>query len=253
MLESMTLEKKFNKIREEIGKNIIFGVEDVRKIFPDKKHSTLYWDMSKLVEAGYILRIRNGVYKIGDAKNETSVLISFLAKKVIKLLIETGFDFYVSGIDIISRYLHHVPENYPVMVFVEKNAVEEIKDMLMKDNYVVTQSFSQKTSFNDLLIYGENTILLKVTESFMYSKEHYAITEKAFMDLFYEITRESFPLSLQELARVYQNITRNGAIDPKRLVKIAYSRSMQYDIRYIVENKYISNDAKKFVEMVSEV
>jgi len=252
MRMSMSLEEKFNKIEAKIGKDTIFNIEDVSRIFPDKKESTLYWDMSKLVGSGYIQRVRNGVYKIGDSKAEIPVLVSYNAKKIIKVLEETGFEFFISGVDILSRYLHHVPESYPIMVFVEKSAIDEIKDILTKEDYVVTQSFLQRKSFNDLALFANKLILLKETERFVNSKDHLASTEKAFMDLFYEITREGFPLALQELARVYQNLIRNAAIDPKHLVKIAYSRSMQYDIRYIVESKYISDDAKKFVEIISE-
>lgn len=252
MAKRMSLEDKFNLISKEIGSNIIFGIEDVRRIFSNDKDNTIYWNISKLVEAGYLQRIRNGVFKISDSKNQTPIVISFTAQKIINLLEETGFNFYISGIDILSRYLHHVPENYPILTFVEKKALDEIKEALSNSNYFVIDSFTSKTNYNDLSYFNDKTIILKPTDSFENTRGHYATTEKAFMDLFYEITREDFPLALQELARIYKNMIRNGAMDLKHLVKISYSRSMQYDIRYIVESKYISKEAKRFVDMVSE-
>jgi len=252
MKERMSLEEKFNRILKEIGKNTLFNIEDVKRIFPKKKDSTIYWDLSKMVEDGYFIRIRNGLFKIGDAKTETPLVISYESKKIISLLEETGFAFYISGIDILSRYLQHIPESYPFMVFVDKVAASEISELLVRNKYFVIQSFTQKNSNNELLLHEEKVVLLKETESFENVKEHFATTEKAFLDLFFEITRENFPLALQELARVYQNLVRNAAIDLKHLVKIAYARNMQFDLRYIVESKYISNDAKKFVEMIRE-
>jgi predicted transcriptional regulator of viral defense system len=248
----MSLEEKFNRIQKEIGKNTLFNIEDVKRIFPEKKDSTIYWDLSKMVEDGYFIRIRNGLFKIGDAKTDTPIVISYESKKIITLLEETGFAFYISGIDIVSRYLHHIPESYPFMVFVDKMAASEIIELLVKNKYNVVQSFAQKNSINELSFREEKVVLLKETESFENVKDHFATIEKAFLDLFFDITRENFPLSLQELARVYQNLVRNAAIDLKHLVKIAYARNMQYDIRFIVESRYISNDAKKFVEMIRE-
>lgn len=248
----MSLAEKFNRILNEIGKNTLFNIEDVKRVFPEKKDSTLYWDLSKMVEDGYIIRIRNGLFKIGDAKTETPIVISYESKKIISLLEETGFAFYISGIDIVSRYLHHIPENFPFMVFVDKMAASEISELLVRNKYFVIQSFAQKTSNNELSLHEEKVVLLKETRSFEYVKDRFATIEKAFLDLFYEITRENFPLSLQELARVYQNLVRNAAIDLKHLVKIAYARNMQFDIRHIVESKYISKEAKKFVLMIQE-
>lgn len=252
MKQRMSLGEKFNRILKEIGKNTLFNIEDVKRIFPGKKDSTIYWDISKMVEDGYLIRIRNGLYKIGDAKTEMPVVISYESKKIITLLEETGFAFYISGIDILSRYLHHIPENYPFMVFVDKIAASEINELLVRNKYMVIQSFSQKNVNNALSLHEGKVVLLKETESFENVKDHFATVEKAFLDLFFEITRENFPLSLQELARVYQNLVRNAAIDLKHLVKIAYTRNMQFDIRFIVESKYLSNDARKFVDMIQE-
>jgi len=249
----LSLEEKFNEIKKTIGPEPLFTTQDIQGIFPDKQKSTLYWDASKLVEAGYLIRIRNGVYKLKDSKINNAIILSDAAKEIRNTLQETGFDFYISGIDILSKYLHHIPEKYPIIVYVSKPAIEEIKLALNPAKYFVTQSFSSINRLElDNFVNGREHVLLIPTESFSFSQNNLATPEKAFLDLFYEITRDEYPLALQELVRMYQNLIRNGVLDQKKLVKIAYFRNIQHDIRYIVESKYISDEAIRFVSMIKE-
>ncbi|MBC7766262.1 MAG: hypothetical protein H7Y41_07225 [Hyphomonadaceae bacterium] len=253
MNQLFTLEEKFNTIKANIGEKSLFYFTDIQRLFPEKKKSSLYWDMSKLVAAGYMTRIRNGVYKFNEAKTETTILLSAIAKKAMHILNETGFNYYVSGIDILAKYLHHIPESYPVLIFVDRIALVEVIDVLSENSFFVTLDMKLHESIDiSRLIDNMEPILIKTTDSFSFSNNNLATTEKAFLDLFYEITRGQYPLPLQELARMYQNLVRNGTIDQKKLVKTAYVRNMQYDMRYIVESKYVSDDALKFVSFVKE-
>ena len=47
------LESKYQRILNELGEQATFYIEDIQRIFPDMKKSTLYWNMSKLVDGGY--------------------------------------------------------------------------------------------------------------------------------------------------------------------------------------------------------
>lgn len=249
MERNQTLEDKYNLIKQEIGENVIIYFNDIQQLFPDKKKTTLYWDVSKLVDEGYLLRVRNGVYRLNENRNSVSLLISSIAKKAIAILEETGFNFYVSGVDILAKYLHHIPETYPIIMFIEKYSMDEIYKVLADKSFHVVKSAKALTDYESMnFTDSRSTIILIETESFTFAKDHYATMEKAFLDLYYEITRNGYPLAIQELVRVYQNIVRNGAIDQKKLIKAAYVRNMQYDIRFIVESKYITDSAIKFVE-----
>ena len=70
------------------------------------------------------------------------------------------------------------------------------------------------------------------------------------MDLYFAISRNNYPLSLQELVRIYQNLSRLGNIDKKKLITVATKRNIQYDIRFIVESKFITKQAIEFVEVL---
>lgn len=62
------LEKKYIAIKENLKEQATFYMEDVQAIFPDMKSSSIYWNLSKLVEAGYLKRVRTGVYAFNEWK-----------------------------------------------------------------------------------------------------------------------------------------------------------------------------------------
>jgi len=151
--------------------------------------------------------------------------------------------------DILEKFMHHIPENYPIIVFGEKRAMGEILRAL-KNNKVMAINPKALREVYDEYIYKleEPIVILYSTESFIYAENNIATNEKAFIDLFYAVTRNQYPLALQELARSYNNMLRVGAIDQKLLIKMSYQRNLQHDIRYIVESKYISKGAIEFVK-----
>lgn len=91
------LESKYQRILNELGEQAILYIEDIQRIFPDMKKSTLYWNMSKLVDGGYLKRVRNGVYSFNEWKGKKNVSLSQTAEKIRDILDETGFDYYISG------------------------------------------------------------------------------------------------------------------------------------------------------------
>ena len=54
------LEKKYIIIEENLKEQATFYMEDVQALFPDMKQASIYWNLPKLVEAGYLKRVRTG-------------------------------------------------------------------------------------------------------------------------------------------------------------------------------------------------
>ena len=129
----------------------------------------------------------------------------------------------------------HIPEQYPVIAFIEKAAKEEIYNNLLAEGFEVIEPQYTKKMYEDAMFSGSHNmqVILYTTEDFQYSSEGLASIEKAFADLYFAITRNGYPLSLQELVRIYQNLSRLG-------------RNIQYDIRFIVENRFITDSAIEF-------
>lgn len=252
MSNKSALEIKYQKIVQALGDLSSFYMDEVQKIFPEMKKSSLYWNMSKLVEEGYLKRVRNGVYAVNEWKGKRTVSIAGAAERLKDVLDETGFEFYISGLDILQRYMQHVPEKYPIIVFVEKRAKEEVEDVLRTNFFEVCEP-AQITEMKEkyaLTNQATDLVVLYQTEAFAYSENGLATIEKAFVDLYYAVTRNEYPVALQELVRMYENLIRLGNIDKKKLITVATKRSLQHDIRFIAESKFITDQAIKFVEIL---
>ena len=135
MGNNSALENKYYRIVEKLGDQQSFFFDEVQAVFPDMKKSSLYWNLSKLVDGGYLKRIRNGVYAFNEWKGKKSISISGMAERIRDIMDETGFDYYISGVDILRKYMLHVPEQYPVILFIEKEAKDEIKTVLKENGF----------------------------------------------------------------------------------------------------------------------
>ena len=242
------LEKKFVVIEEKLGEQATFYMEDVQALFPEIKKSSIYWNLSKLVEAGYLKRVRAGVYAFNEWKGKTKIALNGDIKKVQQRLDEAGFDYFVSGLDVLQKYMLHVPEQYPMILFVEKAAHEEMLEYLSDGGFNVIRPSEIRRQYEAAVLTGDHRkqIVVYDTENFDYETDGIATIEKAFVDLYFSITRNGYPLSLQELVRVYQNLVRLGNIDKKKMITVSTKRNLQSDIRLIAETPYITDEAMQF-------
>mgnify|MGYP000019502184 CR=1 FL=1 len=125
MNSKTALEKKYEIIKQKSWEvKLTFITDEVIPLFPELKKSTLYWNLSKLVEAGYIKRVRNGVFSFNDLKGRQGIILCETAQKLKNYMDELGFYYYISGLDILAKYMLHIPEQYPVIAFIEKAAKE---------------------------------------------------------------------------------------------------------------------------------
>lgn len=249
--ETSSIEAKYNIIKEKLSNQAYIMVSDISALFPELKVSSLYWIISKLLKEGYLKKVRNGVYSLNEIKGKSAVYLSETAKKVGNILDHEGYDYYFSGIDVVLKFMQHVPEEYPIMLFAEKTSEAEVI-RLLKENDITTIKANSVKDLDNNYIYSimRPNVIIYLTDNFDYSENNVAFTEKAFIDLFYAITRNAYPVSLQELGRTYSNMIRLGAIDKQKMITMSYKRNLQFDIRYIAENKNVSEGAKEIVKYI---
>lgn len=243
--------EKAELLRNQFQDKPAFTIADAATIL-DEKQSTLYWTLYNLTRNDYIYRIGQGLYSF-QTKGEGVIapILSNLADSILTILRETGHDFFISGLDILAVFMEHVPESYPVLLFVEKAGMDEIADILFRNQvdvvpYINIQNYSairQMSSVDELA-------LLIPTQEFAYATDGLASFEKAFVDLYYEVSRRDYPLPVQELVRIYLNMRRRIALNTNRMVKIASRRNIHPDIRYIVESDAITDAAIEFVHIL---
>lgn len=252
MEKQTSIGEKFQKLQNALAEQQSFIMADVEGVFPDLSKATRYWLVSELVKIGYIKRIRRGTFAFNEWMGKKNIVISKEAERISEVLAETGFNFYISGLDILAKYMHHIPEQYPIILFAERVAKEEVRSVLVDHGFLVFEPTELKKRYENALYAGrdETQVVLYLTDNFEYCKDGLATLEKAFVDTYFSVTRNNYPLALQELVRIYENLRRTGNIDVRKMVTIASRRSIQYDIRYIVESRYITDAAHQFVEIM---
>ena len=173
MNSKTALEKKYEIIKQNLGNQTTFYTDEVIPLFPELKKSTLYWNLSKLVEAGYIKRVRNGVFSFNDLKGRQGIILCETAQKLKNYMDELGFYYYISGLDILAKYMLHIPEQYPVIAFIEKAAKEEIYNNLLAEGFEVIEPQYTKKMYEDAMFSGSHNmqVILYTTEDFQYSSE----------------------------------------------------------------------------------
>jgi hypothetical protein len=238
-----SLGQKAEILRNKLGNQESFTIASAKEVL-GKKDSTLYWSLWNLAEKGYIKRIGKGLYSFEKKESQIKPIVSNQAKRVWKILSESGDNFFISGLDILSIFAEHVPEYFPTLLYVDKNSKDEIITLLTRNNLFIARNADYYRNI------PKESIMVYPTNEFNYSENGFASFEKAFVDLYYEATRNDYPLPLQEMARIYLNMKRRTFLDTNRLIKIASRRNIHYDIRYIVENEYITDKAKEFVNLI---
>ncbi len=243
------LEDKAALLRERFQDKPDFTIPDAASVLQEKQ-STLYWTLHRLTHNGYISRTGQGLYSFQNRGAESmQPIISRLASRILDVLRETGHDFFISGLDILTIFMDHVPETYPVLLFAGKSDADEVADILSmnKIDVVSSTNIQNYSAIRRMSSIGEIALLIP-TQEFTYAANGLATFEKAFVDLYYEVSRRNYPLSIQELVRIYLNMRRRMSLNTNRMVKIASRRNIQQDIRYIVEHNAITNAAIEFVD-----
>ncbi|MBS4054084.1 MAG: hypothetical protein KGZ64_04855 [Thermaerobacter sp.] len=244
------LERKLQTLKAALGDRESFKVKDAAEVLIIPK-STLYWDLFNMVEDGYLRRIGKGVFSFKEAHN--SPLITGFTDKINSIMLETGVSYYFTGIDVLLKYMHHVPDAYPVMLYLENYTSSEVEDILLrKDIHVLSIKEAPSRSIVSNLSRLASVVLLYETKSFQFAANGFALPEKAFVDLFFEVTRRSYPLPLQELARVFVDMKRDGVIDPEKLLRIAHERSIRPDMQLLLQANRIHRGAISLANMVKE-
>ena len=243
---------KFDMLYESLHEKGIFSVADAISVWDDKS-STTYWNLAKLTDEGKIKRIQKGTYAFLSTETKHMPMPTESAERIQYKLNESGYSFYVSGLDVLLRFMQHIPDQYPVIVFVEQSAIDEIAYTLQRigmtvmtgNEYLTAQSFIERNEMTDL-------VLLYSTRNFTYAVDGYATNEKAFVDLYFEVTRRSYSLPLQELARVFTSMMEQGALQRGKLLQAAHERSIRSELALIYDINQMNPLAIQLAELVRE-
>ena len=252
---TMDLSKKAigNEFYDELLKHLEsgkeMGIRQIYSLFPEIAENTLRWRLHKLVKLGKLQRGGQGqylLYKIAANSAAGYSSIQELSKKVYNIVIDFGYNFYLTGLDSLIGDVLHVPEKYPVLIVIDDPGIIDLQNALSENGLLV---FTEK----DRGIIGKSTVrdiidvFILRGKSFDFSKDHIARKEKGFIDLYYAVTRLEYGVSVQELSRIYQSLIRNQSLAPLIMKRAAIDRGIHTEINWLTDLRRTPAKAREFM------
>ena len=185
---------------------------EIYALFPDMNKQTVSWHLNQELMKGNIRKAGHGVYEIGThipEKEERQQNIPELSKAVYECLSQSGYDFYLSGLDCMNGLGFKVDGQYPVIICVRKECLKDVQLLLMREfDLAITEE--EKELLGDENLRRRIQFVVLKSSDFALQKEHFAFKEKGFVDLYYAVTRLEYPLDVAELPHVLSLISPNA-------------------------------------------
>ena len=168
------------------------------------------------------------------------------SKLMYDVLIEYGYNFYISGLDSLVGEIPHLPERFTTLIVVEKSERKDIKGIFSDNDFFIVDE-SERILINDENVnYRIDGILLN-GKNYDLAFENIALKEKGFVDLYYAVTRLNYGLSVPELFRIYKRLQSENRISKNMLLKAAKDRKILTEIKWIIEINKASTKTLEFI------
>jgi len=228
-----------------------FEIADIYIAFPDTNVKTVSWYLYKLVRDGKITRVKHGVYSLKEAQN---IAVRYgqmqtASQKLYDEMQEYGYPFCISGIDALIGKMQHVPEQYPVIMVVEKKSMPQIREELITDSRIVVSIDNAKMLNKNLSVDKVNVMLLYGKNYVSLSSEGIAYPEKGFVDLYYAVTRMKYSISPQELSRIFDSLVEGRDFSRIRMLDAAKDTGITDEIKWLLEIPKIPDLARHFAKV----
>ncbi len=241
----------YKSLKKAMRDKTSIEMADIYVAFPDMNVKTVSWYLHELVQDGKITRVKHGVYSLKDAQN---IVVRYdqmqiTSQKLYDEMQEYGYPFYISGIDALIGRMQHVPEQYPVIMVVEKKSMPQIRQELITDSRIVVSIDDAKMLNKNLSVDKVNVMLLYGKNYVSLSSEGIAYPEKGFVDLYYAATRLKYSISPQELSRIFDSLVRGRDFSQIRMLDAAKDTGITNEIKLLLGIAKMPDAAGQFAKM----
>ncbi len=244
-----TNENFYKQLSEHIGNSEEVSLKKIYSLFPGIKTKTISWRLYSLAQEGKIHKTGHGYYAMSKMREHNALGYDYLQKKsqmVYDILIEYGYNFYITGLDALIGELLHIPEKYPVLLVVEESGIKEIREVLSEKGLIVITE-KNRDIIKDSILKNKMDVIILQGKDFSLATNHIAQKEKAFIDLYYATTRMEYGISIAELSRIYQSMQRNNAIATMKIKRAARDRKITNEIIWLSELNKLPGKAREFM------
>ena len=169
--------------------------------FSTMNPKTVSWHLYDCIKQGIVDRSSHGLYVLSSSLPEIKERLSNISsygQEIYNFLCSTDYDFYISGMDCLNGLGVWTQGALPIIICTRKESVKDVQMELMR-HFDLALIESEVDMLADEKTRGLIKIVILSSNDFSLQKGHFAVVEKAFVDLYYSITRLEYPISIDEL------------------------------------------------------
>jgi hypothetical protein len=209
-----------------------FHINDLKRYFTEKG---IKFRKNSLKQQLYLLKKEEFIYSAGrgwysNIQKEFELNIE-PTEKIIKLLIDKFplLEFSCWSTEQLKGFFHHLPTQFVIFIYTDKDFLQSVKDFLMENDYDVYLN-PHKIEVEKFVDLKTKTIILRPSVSSRVSKEkNLTKIEKILVDLFMEMKKISL-IDKDEYIKIVSNIILNYRINMAELLDYAHNRKIEDQI-----------------------
>lgn len=227
--------ERFKRLQEKFDEKP-FSTAEVQRVL-QLSPAALYKLMHTLIRKQLAAPVGRGFYRFRKgAFPPLSPSVSEKATELRALLRGEGLNCFVTGLDLLISFAHHLPVRFPHLVYVERAALAWAEGILTAKGFrVLPNPHGEQLALGLRLVGEADLVILRETANFYATKEGYATIERALVDLYFEVSREHYPVPSMELGRIFFNVLRFGPVSFTRLMRCAGRRQIEGEVRAILK------------------
>ncbi|MCF0262267.1 MAG: hypothetical protein HUK23_05095 [Sphaerochaetaceae bacterium] len=199
-MDSLFLESLIHKLNGESS----FTTKDVYSFFPEMNNNTISWHLHIELEKGTIISKGYGKYILARKVFSSDKYLEDLpdlSKQTYNFLKNLNYEFYLSGLDSFAVHGLYSEGNYPVIICTTPNRVKDIQLELMRE-YDFALIEGEASLLHNSKVKSHISFVVLSSKDFSLQNNNFACPEKAFVDLYYAVTRLEYPLQREQLISV---------------------------------------------------
>lgn len=207
-----------------------FTVREACRILGVRK-SKAYLVLGGLMESGKVVRIARGIY--GFSKAGKIVLSPDIDGIRERLLSRMTRRFKFTALSVLERFIHHVPRVLIYHLFVEPGSADDFSDEIREADPELMVLVGPKKSELMLLLdkTAVNKVMVILESSYFYSSnDGMASPESAFVDLYFEVTRDRVPFMRTDLEEMLKLLAHDSMINYSTLLRYAHERGLREEM-----------------------
>ena len=236
-------EEKLVQLLQERGP---LSTVEIYDYFYPMNPKTVSWHLFDCIKQGIVDRSSHGLYVLSSSLPEIKerlANISSYSQEIYDFMCSSGFDFYLSGMDCLNGLGVWTQGSLPVIICTRKADVKDVQLELMR-HYDLTLIESETSMLADEKARGLIRSIILSSNDFTLQKGHFAFVEKAFVDLYYAVTRMEYPLPIEELPHLLSLFN----INPYRFKRSTKDRHLSSELDFLLS--YDKRFLKAFVDYI---